>query len=123
MIYLDNAATTHPKPASVYERVDSVLRNWSANPGRSGHAMAIEAARIIFQTRESIAKLFNIPDPDRITPAATATFALVMLATTAHGDAYTFAEYQSILARAGFQRSEFHALPPTTQQAVVSYKG
>lgn len=64
-----------------------------------------------------------IPEPDRITPPATASFALVMLATTAHGDAYTFAELQGIFARAGFQRSEFHALPPTTQQAVVSYKG
>ena len=64
-----------------------------------------------------------IPEPDRISPPATATFALTMLATTAHGDAYTFAEYQAIFASAGFQRSEFHALPPTTQQAVVSYKG
>jgi 2-polyprenyl-3-methyl-5-hydroxy-6-metoxy-1,4-benzoquinol methylase len=64
-----------------------------------------------------------IPEPDRITPPSTATFALVMLATTAHGDAYTFAEYQSIFAHAGFSRSEFHSLPPTTQQAVVAYKG
>ena len=64
-----------------------------------------------------------IPEPDRITPPSTANFALVMLATTAHGDAYTFAEFQAIFARAGFLRSEFHALPPTTQQAVVSYKG
>jgi 2-polyprenyl-3-methyl-5-hydroxy-6-metoxy-1,4-benzoquinol methylase len=63
-----------------------------------------------------------IPEPDRITPPSTATFALVMLATTAHGDAYTFAEYQGIFARAGFVRNEFHPLPPTTQQAVVSYK-
>jgi 2-polyprenyl-3-methyl-5-hydroxy-6-metoxy-1,4-benzoquinol methylase len=64
-----------------------------------------------------------IPEPDRITPPPTAIFALVMLATTAHGDAYTFEEYQAMFARAGFLRSEFHALPPTTQQAVVSYKG
>lgn len=64
-----------------------------------------------------------IPDPDRISPPSTATFALVMLATTARGDAYTFAEYESMFTRAGFARSEFHALPPTTQQAVVSYKG
>ena len=63
-----------------------------------------------------------IPEPDRITPASTATFALVMLATTAHGDAYTFAELKSIFDRAGFVRSEFHGLPPTTQQAVVSHK-
>jgi ubiquinone/menaquinone biosynthesis C-methylase UbiE len=64
-----------------------------------------------------------IPEPDRITPPPTATFALVMLATTAQGDAYTFEEYQAMFARAGFSRSEFHPLPPTTQQAVVSYKG
>ncbi len=64
-----------------------------------------------------------IPEPDRITPPPTAIFALTMLATTAHGDAYTFEEYQAIFARAGFLRSEFHPLPPTTQQVVVSYKG
>lgn len=88
MIYLDNAATTHPKPASVYERMDAVLRNWSANPGRSGHAMAIEAARIIFQTRESIAALFRIHDPDRIvfTPNATGALNLGILGVLQPGD-------------------------------------
>ncbi len=63
-----------------------------------------------------------IPEPDRITPPSTAGFALVMLATTARGDAYTFAEYEVMFGAAGFARSEFHALPPTTQQAVVSHK-
>ena len=63
-----------------------------------------------------------IPEPDRISPPSTAGFALVMLASTAHGDAYTFTELQSIFANAGFKRSTFHPLPPTTQQAVVSYK-
>ncbi|HEX4607950.1 MAG TPA: methyltransferase, partial [Urbifossiella sp.] len=63
-----------------------------------------------------------IPDPDRIGPPGTAGFALVMLATTAAGDAYTFAEYERVFAAAGFARSEFHPLPPTAQQAVVSYK-
>lgn len=88
MIYLDNAATTHPKPQSVYERVDAVMRDWSANPGRSGHAMAIEAARIIFQTRESIATLFRIHDPDRIvfTPNATGALNLAILGLLRPGD-------------------------------------
>jgi 2-polyprenyl-3-methyl-5-hydroxy-6-metoxy-1,4-benzoquinol methylase len=63
-----------------------------------------------------------IPDADRVTPPSTAMFALTMLATTAHGDAYTFAELEQIFARTGFSRSEFHALPPTTQQVVVSHK-
>jgi SAM-dependent methyltransferase len=63
-----------------------------------------------------------VPDADRVNPPDTATFALTMLATTAAGDAYTFAEYERIFARAGFSRSTFHPLPPTTQQAVASYK-
>lgn len=63
-----------------------------------------------------------IPNADRVTPPPTATFALTMLATTGHGDAYTFTEYEKLFAAAGFARSEFHPLPPTTQQAVVSYK-
>jgi 2-polyprenyl-3-methyl-5-hydroxy-6-metoxy-1,4-benzoquinol methylase len=64
-----------------------------------------------------------IPEPDRVSPPEAASFALVMLATTARGDAYTFAEYERLFASAGFSRSEFHPLPPTTQQAVVSHKG
>jgi hypothetical protein len=64
-----------------------------------------------------------IPAADRVTPPETAGFALTMLATTARGDAYTFAEYDRVFADAGFRRSEFHSLPPTAQQAVVSYKG
>jgi 2-polyprenyl-3-methyl-5-hydroxy-6-metoxy-1,4-benzoquinol methylase len=63
-----------------------------------------------------------IPDPDRITPPTSASFALRMLATTAHGDAYTFAEYQQVFARARFAKSDFRALPPTMQQAVVSHR-
>jgi 2-polyprenyl-3-methyl-5-hydroxy-6-metoxy-1,4-benzoquinol methylase len=63
-----------------------------------------------------------IPNADRVTPPSTATFALTMLATTAHGDAYTFAEYDRIFTQTGFKRNEFHPLPPTTQQAVVSWK-
>jgi hypothetical protein len=45
-----------------------------------------------------------------------------MLATTARGDAYTFAEYQQVFAAAGFERSELFPLPPTVQQAILSFK-
>jgi hypothetical protein len=63
-----------------------------------------------------------IPDQDRISPPGAATFALTMLASTGHGDAYTFPEYQALLTKVGFTRNEFHPLPPTMQQAVVSYR-
>jgi 2-polyprenyl-3-methyl-5-hydroxy-6-metoxy-1,4-benzoquinol methylase len=63
-----------------------------------------------------------VPEPNRIEPPAAAAFALTMLATTAHGDAYTFREYEQLFAEVGFVRSEFHSLPPTTQQAIISHK-
>jgi 2-polyprenyl-3-methyl-5-hydroxy-6-metoxy-1,4-benzoquinol methylase len=63
-----------------------------------------------------------IPEPDRISPPSAAGFSLVMLASTAKGEAYTFAEYDAVFRKAGFIRNEFHSLPPTTQQAIVSYK-
>jgi len=76
MIYLDNAATTFPKPEAVYEAVMNQMRNAGANPGRSGHKMAIEAGRIIFQARENIAQLFNINNPMQIIFTANATESL-----------------------------------------------
>ncbi len=66
LIYLDNAATTFPKPDEVYRRVDHILRNVGANPGRSGHRMALDANRVILDARDSIARLFNIDDSSRI---------------------------------------------------------
>ncbi|SHK00771.1 aminotransferase class V-fold PLP-dependent enzyme [Paramaledivibacter caminithermalis] len=66
MIYLDNAATSFPKPKEVYEAVDKCLREYGANPGRSGHKLALKAGRIIYETRELICQLFNIDNPMQI---------------------------------------------------------
>ncbi len=61
-----------------------------------------------------------IPNDDRITPPSVATFSLVMLGTTPEGDAYTFAEYQRMLAEAGFKNPELHPLLPTAESAVIA---
>ncbi len=66
MIYLDNAATTFPKPESVYEAVLSCMKNYGANPGRAGHKLALSAGRIIYEARENLCKLFNINNPMNI---------------------------------------------------------
>src|SRR5690554_2303081 len=66
MIYLDNAATSFPKPSSVYESVMKAMKVYGANPGRGSHAMAIEGARIIYETRELLAELFNLEDPMKV---------------------------------------------------------
>lgn len=62
MIYLDNAATTFPKPESTYYYMNKYTREIAANPGRGSHSMAVESAEIIFETREMLAEFFNIED-------------------------------------------------------------
>jgi hypothetical protein len=61
-----------------------------------------------------------VPNEDRVTPPAAASFALVMLGTTPAGDAYTFKEFDEMFRSAGFSRSEGHPLPP--EHVIVSYK-
>lgn len=61
-----------------------------------------------------------VPNEDRVTPPPAASFSLVMLGTTPEGDAYTFGEYQQMLAEAGFSNPEVHPLPPTVQSAVTA---
>jgi cysteine desulfurase / selenocysteine lyase len=76
VIYLDNAATTFPKPEEVYERINEVMRKYGANPGRSGHRLALEAGRIIYDSRETVAKFFNIDNPMQLVFTSNATDAL-----------------------------------------------
>ena len=66
MIYLDNAATTFPKPKTVTKNMMDCMTRYCANPGRSSHTMAIEGAKLIYETRELVAKLFNFDDPLRV---------------------------------------------------------
>lgn len=65
-LYMDNAATSWPKPPEVARAMVHFLDQVGANPGRSGHRMSIEAARIVYNTREAIAELFHAPDPLRV---------------------------------------------------------
>lgn len=76
MIYMDNAATSWPKPEEVYQAMDTFMRENGANPGRSGHRPSIEAGRVIYETREALARLFGISDPARIVFTLNATEAL-----------------------------------------------
>jgi cysteine desulfurase family protein len=76
MIYLDNAATTWPKPEAVYRETDRFFRLSAANPGRSGHRMAMEAAQTLQRTRLGLARLFNTASPERVVFCFNATDAL-----------------------------------------------
>ena len=55
MVYLDNAATSFPKPEEVYVEMDAFMRKVCANPGRSSHEMARASAAVVMRAREGIA--------------------------------------------------------------------
>jgi len=76
MVYLDNAATTFPKPEVVYRAVYRFMTEKAANPGRSGHGLSMEAAREVYMCREAAAELFNAPGPECVAFTLNATHAI-----------------------------------------------
>ncbi len=75
-IYFDNAATSHPKPRAVVDAVARAMTDYNANPGRSGHRAALEAARAVLDTRERLAALIHAPDAMRVVHCFNCTDAL-----------------------------------------------
>ncbi len=75
-IYFDNAATSSPKPPEVLERVSAALTEFNANPGRSGHSVALSAAREMLSARERLASLMNAGAETNIAFAFNCTDAL-----------------------------------------------
>ncbi len=73
LCYLDNAATSFPKPESIHEAVLETLKGIGANPGRGGHQLSLKAERVLFETREKIAGLFNVPDSKNVVFSKNAT--------------------------------------------------
>ena len=76
LIYLDNAASSWPKPDATWQAMEHFMRSIGANPGRSGHRLSIEAGRIIIEAREALAELFGIDDPLRLVFSRHATESL-----------------------------------------------
>ncbi|NLE77249.1 MAG: aminotransferase class V-fold PLP-dependent enzyme [Chloroflexi bacterium] len=76
MIYLDNAATSCPKPAVVVAAVTQALENVCANPSRGAYEISLEASRTIMRTRRALAHLFNAADESRVLFTLNATHAL-----------------------------------------------
>src|SRR5437660_8378656 len=78
MIYLDNAATSFPKPESVYRALDRFARSDLANPGRAGHKMALAAERALDDCRHLLNQLFHGKEPERFVFTLNGTDALNM---------------------------------------------
>ncbi len=78
MIYLDYAATSWPKPPVVAEAMVAFMEQAGGNPGRSGHRLSVAAGRVVYDTRETLAELFNADDPLRVILSPNVTYALNM---------------------------------------------
>jgi len=76
VIYLDNAATSFPKPPEVAEAITDLLTHRAGNPGRSGHSLALAAEAVVAETRRLLAALLGIQDPARLAFTLNATDAL-----------------------------------------------
>ena len=66
MIYFDNAATTGKKPPEVINAVNNALKNYCANPGRSGHIPSVKTAEVIYGVREKVADFFGSSGPEKV---------------------------------------------------------
>ena len=78
MTYLDNAATSFPKPEAVYVAMDRFARTSLANPGRAGHKMALAAEHALDEGRHRLNRLLNGRGPERVIFALNGTDALNM---------------------------------------------
>ncbi len=76
LIYLDNAATSFPKPRAALDRMVDIYVRLGVSPGRGGYDLSVEASRYVAAVRQQLADFFGAPDPDRVVFAANATDAL-----------------------------------------------
>ena len=100
MIYLDNAATTRPKPPGVAEAVTAAMMSWG-NCGRGAHEEALASARAVFSVREQIARLLGCPRADHVcfTPNSTQALNIAIGGLLGPGDHVisTDLEHNSVL--------------------------
>lgn len=76
MIYLDNGATSFPKPMGMLRAMNECLLDYCGNPGRSGHRMSMRTGEEIYKARKELGKLFHIEDCSRIVFTSNTTEAL-----------------------------------------------
>jgi len=88
MIYLDNAATSFPKPRRVAEEQMRCMQFYGGNPGRGSHALALAAAEKIYECREELASFFGSPNPENVIFTMNTTMALntAIKGLLRHGD-------------------------------------
>lgn len=79
LIFLDNGATSYPKPEEVYSFMDQFYRNFGVNPGRSGYDLCMETGELVEETRAMLTRFFNGKDPNRLCFSYNSTDALNLI--------------------------------------------
>lgn len=123
MIYLDNAATSFPKPAETVRHLNDFVTNIGGNPGRSGHTLSLEAARVIFETRERLTAFIGMTDSERLifTQNGTESLNMALLGLLRKGDhvVTTSMEHNSVMRPLEFLSHErgisYTAVPCSTE--------
>ncbi len=80
IIYLDNAATSFPKPKEVIEKATEFITHSGANPGRAGHRLSIKASKMLFECRKALADILDVANEERIIFTKNATEGLNIVA-------------------------------------------
>ena len=113
LIYLDNGATSFPKPDEVYTFMDSFYRSFGVNPGRSGYDLCMETGDLVDNTRKSLCNFFNGNDPSRLCFSYNSTDALnlIIFGMLKQGDhaITTTLEHNSVL-RPLYHQSRFNGV-------------
>lgn len=132
MIYLDNSATTYPKPLAVRQAVVSALTEYGANPGRGSYKMAMGTAEMIYRTRSKLAKLFNGNGGENVVFCQSCTAAInqVMFGYLKAGDHFIISdlEHNAVLRPAerlksiGMEYSVAETFPEDNDRTINSFK-
>lgn len=87
-VFLDNAATSFPKPDAVYQAMDAAMREIGVAPGRGGYRQSLAAARIVFEARSALARFFGVSDSSRLvfTHSATESINIAVFGLLKPGD-------------------------------------
>ena len=132
MIYLDNAATTFPKPPGVVQAAAQAMTRFGGNPGRSGHALSLAAAEAVWNARESAADFFGAPTPENVifTMNCTMSINIVLKGLLASGGRVLISDMEhnavmrplGALARKGFIKIDVAAVASDDEETVARFK-
>lgn len=133
MIYLDNAATTYPKPQPVLNSICCAFRDYGANPGRSGYEMSMRTSAQIYRCREKAADFFNLSNAENVifTQNCTMAINIVFKGMLKNGDHVVISDLEhnavvrplfEMMKNCGIKYTQAHVCEGNDNQTVINFK-